>query len=63
MNMQIYQGFLRNIQPYLKDRERAGRELFEQYHGYYPFYYFFGNLKATRKRDDKEHANSNVGVN
>ena len=63
MNMQIYQGFLRNIQPYLKDRESAGRELFEQYHGYYPFYYFFGNLKATRKRDDKEHANSNVGVN
>jgi len=33
------------------------------HHGYYPFYYFFGNLKATRKRDDKEHPNSNVGVN
>ena len=63
MNVQIYQGFLRNIQPYMKDRASAGRELFEQYHGYYPYYYFFGNLKATRKRDDAEHGGSKAGVN
>ncbi|MBR1682501.1 MAG: hypothetical protein IJ767_03555 [Bacteroidaceae bacterium] len=63
MNVQVYQGFLRTAQPYMKDRARGGLELFNQYRGYYPYYYFFGNLKATRKRDDKEHTSSNAGVN
>ena len=63
MSVQVYQGFLRTAQPYMKDRARGGLELFNQYRGYYPYYYFFGNLKATRKRDDKEHASSNAGVN
>ena len=63
MNVQVYQGFLRTVQPYMKERARGGRELFDQYRGYYPYYYFFGNLKATRKSDKKEHASSNVGVN
>ena len=63
MNVQVYQGFLRAVQPYMKERERGGRELFDQYRGYYPYYYFFGNLKATRKSDDKEHGNSKAGVN
>ena len=63
MNVQMFRSFLQNVQPYMKDRARAGRELFDQYHGYYPYYYFFGNLKATRKSDNKEHASSNAGVN
>ena len=33
----------------MKDRERGSRELFNQFKGYYPYYYFFGNLKATKK--------------
>ncbi len=63
MNVQVYQGFLKTVQPYIKDRARGGRELFEQYKGYYPYYYFFGNLKATRKHDDKNHGGAKAGVN
>ena len=63
MNAQVFQGFLRNVAPFMKDRPGHARELFEQYAGYYPYYYYFGNLKATRKSDTKEHASSNVGVN
>ena len=63
MNVQVFRGFVQNVQPYMKDRSRGGIELFDQYRGYYPYYYFFGNLKATRKRDDKEHGGSKAGVN
>ena len=63
MNVQVFRGFVQNVQPYMKDRARGGIELFDQYHGYYPYYYFFGNLKATRKSDNKEHASRNAGVN
>ena len=63
MNQQVYQGFLRSVQSYMKDRPRGGIELFDQYKGYYPYYYFFGNLKATRKSDDKEKEHSKAGVN
>jgi hypothetical protein len=63
MNVQVFRGFVQNVQPYMKDRARGGIELFDQYRGYYPYYYFFGNLKATRKREDKEHGGSKAGVN
>jgi len=63
MNVQVFRGFVQNVQPYMKDRVRGGVELFDQYHGYYPYYYFFGNLKATRKSDNKEHGGSKAGVN
>lgn len=43
------QNFLEKIQPYMKDRPGHAYELFPKYKGYYPYYYFFGNLKATRK--------------
>lgn len=63
MSQGVYQGFLRNVQPYMQERARGGVELFDQYHGYYPYYYFFGNLKSTRKSDDKEKEHSKAGVN
>lgn len=63
MEGQRYMGFLQSVQPYMKDRAGAGKLLFDQYKGYYPYYYFFGNLKATRKSTDKEHGNSKAGVN
>lgn len=63
MNVQVYQNFIRNNAEALKDRPANARRLFDEYKGYYPYYYFFGNLKATRKKDDKEHAGSNAGVN
>lgn len=63
MDLQIYQGFLRTNAVALKDRAAHARELFDTYPGYYPYYYFFGNLKATRKSSDADHGNSKVGVN
>ena len=63
MNAKMYQSYLRAVQPYMKDRARGGVELFDQYKGYYPYYYFFGNLKATRKRDDKKEETHKAGVN
>lgn len=44
-----------------ENRALHARELFPRYKGYYPYYYFFGNLKATKKRDNK--GSSNAGVN
>ncbi len=44
-----------------ENRALHARELFPRYKGYYPYYYFFGNLKATKKKDTKE--SSNAGVN
>ena len=63
MNVQVYQNFIRGNAEALKDRPANARRLFQEYKGYYPYYYFFGNLKATRKSSDKEHASSKVGVN
>ncbi len=63
MTAQMYSGFLGNVSAELKDRPRYARQLFDSYKGYYPYYYFFGNLKATRKSSTQEHASSNVGVN
>ena len=37
-------------------------ELFGKYKGYYPYYYFFGNLKATKKGYTGL-STSNSGVN
>ena len=62
MDVQRYVGFLQVAAPYMKERERGGRELFEQYRGYYPYYYFFGNIRATRKSDSKP-ATWKSGVN
>lgn len=43
------QSFFENTRPYMKDRPKYAYELFPRYKGYYPYYYFFGNLKATKK--------------
>lgn len=50
------------MKPYMKDRPKYARELFPKYKGYYPYYYFFGNLKATRKTPKNE-GSSTAGVN
>ncbi len=54
-------SYLEHMQPYLKDRPAYARQLFDKYKGYYPYYYFFGNLKATKKSTTQ--ASSNSGVN
>ncbi|MBQ0048814.1 MAG: hypothetical protein KBT12_01030 [Bacteroidales bacterium] len=58
-------AFIRECGDMLKSSEsraQHARELFPKYKGYYPYYYFFGNLKATRKSSDKKES-SNSGVN
>lgn len=56
------QSFLQSIQPYMSDRPGHAYELFSKYKGYYPYYYFFGNLKATKKGYTGEKTSSS-GVN
>lgn len=64
MDMRRYATFLQAVSPYIKDRPAHARQLFDQFQGYYPYYYFFGNLKATRKKEDnKAQETSNAGVN
>lgn len=58
---QRFAAFVSNVRPYMTDRAQYARELFSTYKGYYGYYYFFGNLKATRKRSD--HSTSRQGVN
>lgn len=68
-NLQYNQGrlltFMQEVKPYLgshETRAEHARELFPRWKGYYPYYYFFGNLKAT-KRKDTNTGTSNQGVN
>lgn len=63
MDAQRFRGFLQIAQSYMQDRQRGGEELFNQFCGYYPYYYFFGNLRATRKSGDVEKEHSKAGVN
>ena len=56
------QTFLENMRPYMSDRAGHAYELFPRYKGYYPYYYFFGNLKATKKGYTSL-SSSNSGVN
>lgn len=56
------QSFLENTRPYMQDRPGHAYELFPKYKGYYPYYYFFGNLKATKKGYTSL-SSSNSGVN
>lgn len=56
------QNFLENVRPYMSDRPGHAYELFPRYKGYYPYYYFFGNLKATKKGYTSL-SSSNSGVN
>ena len=46
----------------MKDRAGNAYKLFERYKGYYPYYYFFGNLKATKKGYTGE-PKASAGVN
>ncbi len=49
MNVMRYQSFLKSVVPAMQNREEHVRELYPQWKGYYPYYYYFGNLNATAK--------------
>ena len=57
-----FANFVNATRQYLSDRPTYARELFPQWKGQYGYYYFFGNLKATKKKDEKKET-SNQGVN
>lgn len=69
-----FADFIQDIKDQVKDengkdiRRERGPELFKKYHkslngrGYYPLYYYFGNLKATKKTSGSNNS-SNGGVN
>lgn len=61
-NKERFGSFLREVKPYISDRPRYAEELFPAYAGYYGYYYFFGNLKATKK-SEPEQSSAKQGVN
>ncbi len=52
--------FANDVRPYMGDRPEYARKLFPKYKGYYPYYYLFGNLKATKKPDTQTSSHSGV---
>ena len=63
MGVNRFELFHRDAQPYMEDRARGAEVLFEKYQGYYPYYYFFGNLRSTRQPGDDEQGHNKAGVN
>lgn len=58
--------FMQEVKPYMgsyETRAAHARELFPKWKGYYPYYYFFGNLKATKGHQKENEGSSNQGVN
>ena len=47
--LQKLSSSINEMKPYMKDRAKYAKELFPRYKGYYPYYYFFGNLKTDRE--------------
>jgi len=57
--------FMQEVKPYMGSHETRAEhavELYPKWKGYYPYYYFFGNLKATKRKTTNE-GTSNQGVN
>ncbi len=55
-------AFVNDVKDKMSDRTKYAPELFSKYKGYYPYYYFFGNLKATKKKEPDQ-TSSSSGVN
>lgn len=58
--------FMQEVKPFMgsyESRAAHARELFPKWKGYYPYYYFFGNLKNTRGHTKENEGSSNQGVN
>lgn len=69
-----FSAFIQDIKGHVKDengkdiRQEEGTKMFRKYHkelngvGYYPLYYYFGNLRATKKKETNGNSSSG-GVN
>lgn len=63
LGMDRFELFLQDAVPYIKtDLQQGAEALFEKYKGYYPYYYYFGNQRSTRKPTD-EPTHNKAGVN
>lgn len=49
LSLQKYNLFMNSAAPYRKNRKEGAKKLKEQFLGYYPYYYFFGNIKSENK--------------
>ncbi len=59
-------NFIQAVKPFIGShdiRKEHAQELFPKWKGYYPYYYYFGNLKATRGHIKENEGSSNHGVN
>ena len=63
LRISMIQQFFKDVQPYMADRPGNAYELFPRFKGYYPYYYYFGNLKATKQGYTGERNSSSGGVN
>ena len=59
-------ALLQETRPFMgshETRAEHAHELFKKWKGFYPYYYFFGNLKATKRKDTNNEGTSKQGVN
>lgn len=49
-----YDMFLRMAAPYKGQKEEGARALKKQFLGFYPYYYYYGNLNATKSKNETE---------
>ncbi|MBP3823044.1 MAG: hypothetical protein J6I36_06450 [Bacteroidaceae bacterium] len=62
MEVDRYRLFLQDAEPYMHDPEAGSDALFQKYKGYYPYYYFFGNL-PSKERQEEPMQEFNAGIN
>lgn len=55
-----YELFLKMAAPYKGKKEEAARALKEQFLGFYPYYYFYGNLNATQSNKNTQKTEQSV---
>ena len=58
-----YEMFMNAAAPYRHDREKGAQALKEQFLGYYPYYYHFGNINAEGSPEDSNKKQQHTGVN
>lgn len=58
-----YEMFMNAAAPYRHDREKGAQALKEQFLGYFPYYYHFGNINAEGSPEDSNKKEQHTGVN
>lgn len=58
-----FQIFMQESAHYTKNREVGREKLFERYRGYYPYYYYYGNLPSKANKPQNKTIQNKSGVN